>query len=153
MVQIPEIQLLAGFCSLPFGASKEQALQIFGQPEEEQNISEELLNNQSLVLHYWDKGFSLFFDLNRNEKFCSVETDNRETVLFDAKIFTLKEKEIIALMKQNNFSVTDTEVHPWGEKRVSFDEAGLDCYFENNRLVSVNFSSLEFGEQYPFFLN
>lgn len=153
MAQTLEIRILTGFCTLPFGANKALAMQIFGPPEEEQTLKEELLNNQSLVLHYWDKGFSLFFDLNQNEKFCSVETDNRETILFDEKIFSLKEKEIIALMKQNNFELSDTEIHPWGEKRISFDAAGLDCYFENNRLVSVNFSSLEFGEQYPFFLN
>jgi hypothetical protein len=153
MSNIPEIKLLKGFCSLAFGANKESAVLAFGEPEEVQNINDEILNNHSLVYHYWDKGYSLFFDINRNHSFCSVEIDNRETVLFEMKLFSLQEKEIIALMKQNGFALSDTEVHQWGERRVSFDSAGLDCYFENNKLVSVNFGVLEPEHKFVYFPN
>jgi len=153
MAQIPEIKLLKGFCALPFGANKESAILAFGQPEEVQDIHDDILNNASLVYHYWDKGYSLFFDLNRNHSFCSVEIDNRDTLLFDVRIFSLKEAEIVALMKQNGFALTDTEVHQWGERRVSFDAAGLDCYFENSKLVSVNFGITENEEPYLYFPN
>ena len=154
MFDTPEIKLLAGFCSLPFGADKENAIHLFGQPEEIQNLNDDILNNSSLVFHYWDKGFSLFFDENKNQIFSSVEIDNRDTLLFNIKLFSLKEKEIVALMKQNNFTLSDTETHTWGEKRLSFDGAGLDCYFENNRLVSVNFGLIEPEEnKFQFFPN
>lgn len=153
MFEKPEIKLLKGFCTLAFGASKESAMITFGQPEEIQNLADDILNNNSLVYHYWDHGYSLFFDTNKNQSFCSVEIDNKETLLFDTKLFTLKEKDIINLMEQNGYALTDTEAHNWGEKRVSFDDAGLDCYFENNKLVSVNFGVLETESNFYYFPN
>lgn len=149
----PEIRLLKGFCTLAFGATKENAVLLFGEPEEIQNLEDDILSNHSLVYHYWDQGYSLFFDVNKNHTFCSVEIDNKDTLLFDTLLFSLKEKEIIALMKQNGFELTDTEVHQWGERRVSFDSACLDCYFENNRLISVNFSSFDDKPDFRYFPN
>jgi hypothetical protein len=149
----PEIKLLKGFCNLAFGATKEVAKLTFGEPEEVQNLEDDILNNNSLVYHYWEQGYSLFFDMNKNQSFCSVEIDNKETLLFNEPVFTLKEKELIALMERNGYKLSDTEVHNWGEKRVSFDEAGLDCYFENNKLVSVNFGLLDNDPNFYFFPN
>jgi hypothetical protein len=153
MLQHPEIRLLQGFCGLPFGADIAGAVAFFGEPEEIQTLTDDVLNNNSLVYHYWSLGYSLFFDVNRKNIFCSVEIDNRETTLFDAKIFSLREKELIALLNNNGHQVSDTEVHQWGEKRISFDNAGLDCYYENNRLVSVNFGTLESLNPFSYFPN
>lgn len=153
MQQTPVIQLLKGFCTLVFGQSKEQAVALFGEPEEVQNLSDELLGNDTLVYHYWDHGFSLFFDNRRGQVFCNAEIDNRDTLLFEVKLFSLKEKELIALMNANGYPLSDSEVQAWGEKRLSFDSAGLDCYFENNRLVSVNCGVLESGSQFTYFPN
>jgi len=153
MFDQPEILLLKGFCSLSFGDSKENVIKKFGEPEEIQNLTDDILNNNSLVYHYWEYGFSLFFDTNKNQAFCNVEIDNKETLLFGIKIFSLKEKEIIALMLENGYELSDSEMHQWGEKRISFDSAGLDCYFENNRLVSVNFGVLETDTNFYYFPN
>jgi hypothetical protein len=153
MFENPEIKLLKGFCTLSFGTSKESAVLVFGEPEEIQNLTDDILNNNSMVYHYWNEGYSLFFDTNKNQAFCSVEIDNKETLLFDTKLFSLREKEIVDLMKQNGYDVSDTEIHKWGEKRVSFDTAGLDCYFENNKLVSVNFGVLETDTNFYYFPN
>jgi len=148
-----EIKLLKGFSSLNFGASKESAQITFGEPQEIQVLNDDILSNNTLVYHYWDLGFSLFFDMNKNNTLCSVEIDNKETILFDAKLFSLKEKELITLLQDNGFQLSDTEVHQWGEKRVSFDAAVLDCYFENNRLVSVNFGCNEEKTEFKYFPN
>jgi hypothetical protein len=153
MFENPQIRLLKGFCTLNFGSSRTDAESLFGPPEEIQNLTDNILNNNSLVYHYWDQGYSLFFDSNKNQSFCSVEIDNKNCLLFDTKLFSLKEKEIILLMQQNGFNLTDTEQHNWGEKRISFDEAGLDCYFENNKLMSVNFGLLETDSNFYYFPN
>lgn len=149
----PQINLLQGFGTLEFGASREKVLQVLGEPEEIQNLSDDILNNNSMVYHYWNEGFSIFFDTNKDQAFCSVEIDNKDAVLFDTKIFSLKEKDVIELMKKQGYALSDTEIHKWGEKRVSFDEAGLDCYFENNKLVSVNFGVLETNTNFFYFPN
>jgi hypothetical protein len=153
MIENPEIKLLQGFCTLPFGTNIDGALRLFGEPEEKQELKDEILGNSSLVYHYWDQGFSLFFDANQSNIFSSVELDNADTLLFGVKIFTLQEKQLIELLKKNDFMATDTEVHTWGEKRVSFDKAGLDCYFKNNKLVSVNFGVLQSGGDFIYFPN
>jgi hypothetical protein len=152
MLIIPEIKLLKGFCNVNFGETIEGVKKVFGEPEEIQALEDEILNTSSTVYHYWDLGFSLFFDNSRNKTFCSVELDNRDALLFNTPLFTLREKELVELMKQNGYGLSDTEVHEWGEKRVSFDSAGLDCYFENNKLVSANFGIIE-GDNFYFFPN
>jgi len=153
MFEKPEISLLKGFCTLPFGSSKDKAVEVFGQPEEIQNLADDILNNNSMVYHYWNEGYSLFFNTNKDQSFCSVEIDNKDTLLFGVRIFSLKEKEIAELMKKNGYELSDSEVHKWGEKRISFDEAGLDCYFENGKLVSVNFGVLETENNFYYFPN
>ena len=70
MFEIPEIKLLNGFCSLSFGASIDNAISVFGKPEEVQNLEDDILNNNSIVYHYWEQGYSLFFDTNKNLAFC-----------------------------------------------------------------------------------
>jgi hypothetical protein len=153
MFEKPEIKLLQSFCGLDFGVSKDRAVEVFGQPEEIQNLTDDILNNNSMVYHYWNEGYSLFFDTNKEQSFCSVEIDNKEALLFDVKIFSLKEKEIVEIMKREGYDLSDSEVHKWGEKRISFDEAGLDCYFENGKLVSVNFGLLQTGNTFHYFPN
>jgi hypothetical protein len=153
MLQTPEIKLLQGFCSVSFGENPENIKKIFGEPEEIQQLSDDVLNTSSTVFHYWEKGYSIFFDNHKNKTFCSAEIDNKDALLFNQKIFLLKEKELVDLMKKNNFDLSDSEVHEWGEKRLSFDDAGFDCYFENNKMVSVNFGVITNENSFMFFPN
>lgn len=149
----PEIKLLKGFCTLNFGELPETVIKTFGEPEEIQELNDEILNTSSTVYHYWDQGFSVFFDNTKNKTFCSVEIDNKDCLLFGVKLFLLKEKELIELLKTNGFGLSDSETHEWGEKRLSFDSAGLDCYFENQKMISVNVSIPENADNFYFFPN
>ncbi len=153
MFEVPEIKLLKGLCTLDFGASIQDVKKVLGEPQEIQNLSDDILNTSSIAYHYWDDGYSLFFDVLNNKKFNSVELDHKETLLFNTKLFSLNEKELVQLMKSNGYALSETENHPWGEKRLSFDEAGLDCYFQNNKIASVNFGIIENFEQSGFFAN
>jgi hypothetical protein len=153
MIKSPEIKLLKGFCSVLFGNTLSQVKAQFGEPEEKEHLQDDLLETACDVLHYWDLGFSLFFDNNKNNLFTSVEVDNPDTLLFQQKVFDLKEPEIIALMKENGFTLSESEQHTWGEKRLSFDEAGLDCYYEKGRLVSINFGVLPDDNTFYFHAN
>lgn len=150
---ISQINLLKGYCNFNFGQTAKDAELFFGKPEEVQVLNDEILDASSTVLHYWEKGFSLFFDNKNFNKFSSVEVDNEDTLLFGEKIFQLKEQQLIDLMKKNNFSLSDSEMQDWGEKRLSFDEAGLDCYFENGHLVSINFGVIDEPNNFNFLPN
>lgn len=138
-MQQTAIYLLKGFCQLKFGAPATEALAFFGQPAETEELFDELLNEKSLVYHYWNKGFSLFFKDDELKTFTCAEVDDEEAVLFDKKIFELNEKQIADLFKENGYSLTETEQHAWGEKRLSFDDAFADLYFEKGKLISINF--------------
>lgn len=153
MFERPEIRLLKGFGPFRFGENAELIRQVLGEPNEIQTLEDAVLNTNSMVYHYWDKGCSLFFDSNKNHVFCSAETDNKDALLFQVPVFSLQEKELVQLLKENGYPLSDSEMHSWGEKRLSFDAAGLDCYFENNRLISINFSQIETENTITLFPN
>ncbi|MCX6297139.1 MAG: hypothetical protein NTX97_13995 [Bacteroidetes bacterium] len=85
----------------------------------------------------------VFFDESNNQLFCCVEIDNEDVILWGQKIFSLNEKQIIDLFKSKGITVFETEVHEWGEKRLSFDQANIDFYFEKNILSSINYGKSE----------
>ncbi|HRG00456.1 MAG TPA: hypothetical protein PKZ75_05035 [Bacteroidia bacterium] len=149
----PQINLLKGFCTLNFGVTAVDAELVFGKPDEIQVLDDTILETSCTVYHYWDSGFSLFFDNKNSMKFSSVEVDNEETLLFSKKIFSLNEQQLIDLMKEHNYTLTDSEKQDWGEKRLSFDEAGLDCYFENGKMSSVNFGVIDELNNFEFLPN
>jgi len=148
-----QINLLKGFSDLNFGQSMTEAEKVFGKAEEIQELNDDILETSCTVLHYWDSGFSLFFDNKHSKKFSSVEVDNEETLLFISKVFELKEKELVNLMKENGYALSDSEQQEWGERRLSFDEACLDCYFENGKLTSINFGIIEGRDTFDFLPN
>ncbi|HWY37574.1 MAG TPA: hypothetical protein VNY73_03375 [Bacteroidia bacterium] len=133
------IHLLKGLNTLKFGAPATEALAIFGEPEEIEELLDELLSEKSTVYHYWNLGFSLFFKEDESKSFTCAEVDGDNTLLFDRKVFELNEKQIIDLFRENGFSLSETEQHAWGERRLSFDEAFADLYFERGKLSSINF--------------
>jgi hypothetical protein len=109
-----------------------------GKPEETE-LLDDMEDCQSTVWHYWEQGFSLFFDENNKQLFGCVEIDNENSLLWGKKIFDMNEKQIIELFKSRNYPEYETEEHEWGEKRLSFDAANIDFYFEKNKLTSINY--------------
>jgi hypothetical protein len=144
---------LKGFSNLDFGSSTEHAVSLFGQPDESEKIKDEITEAVSLVYHYWEKGFSLFFNQEANLKLTCVEVDDSDATLWGEKVFHMKEAEIVELFKKNGFALTETENHEWGEKRLSFDDALTDLYFENGKLISVNFGHLPDDKTFYFLPN
>jgi hypothetical protein len=50
------------------------------------------------------------------------------------------EKPVQELLKAQHYVVSERELLPWGETCLSFDEAGLECYFENKKLIALSIS-------------
>jgi hypothetical protein len=147
-----EIKPKVGLGGLKFGASMSDAESLFGKPEEIENIEGEG-DYRAIVWHYWDRGFSLFFDQAGKQVFTCVEIDNEDALLWGEPIFNLKEEEIIQLFNSKGFKEIDSEMHEWGEKRVSFDDALVDLYFEAGELVSINYGVFEDENRIIFFPN
>ncbi|MCU0433327.1 MAG: hypothetical protein MUC87_07735 [Bacteroidia bacterium] len=148
-----DIRLQEGFGGLKFGATVQEAEACFGVPDET-DLFEGPDGSEAVVWHYLDYGFSLFFDREEREVFSTVELDAQtDPRLWGENLFSLNEKELKALFRQNGYTEIDEERHPWGEKRITFDEAHIDFYFENGRMVSINFGVMLTSEVLKLFSN
>ncbi|MBA3900439.1 MAG: hypothetical protein H0X62_09560 [Bacteroidetes bacterium] len=133
-----EIKPMNGLGELSFGMVAEDVIKIAGPAEEIEKIDDDQV--KTTIWHYWTKGLSLFFDEENNLKLSSIEVDNTNATIFGKSAFEMNESEITELMKSNGFNEIDAEEQEWGEKRVSFDDAMVDFYFEEDELVSINYS-------------
>lgn len=133
-----EILIMQGIGPLLFGSSREEAQEHFGACDEKEEMDTSG-QHRSEVWHYWERGFSLFFDVENGSRLSCVEIDDTETLLWGQEIFEMNEEEIKSLFRSNGYRELDEEQQEWGEKRVSFDDALVDMYFEQGQLVSVNY--------------
>ncbi|MPL72249.1 hypothetical protein SDC9_18030 [bioreactor metagenome] len=134
-----EILLLEGLNELKFGDSPQTVENTLGKPLEIENLGDEADEDLDTILWNYDKeGLTVFFEGKNNHVLSCFETDNEEVTLFGKKIFGLNEQEITSLMKENGLSQIDSDEEEWGERRVSFDEGLIDFYFQDGKLVTVN---------------
>jgi len=136
-----EIKPKIGLGTLLFGSTMQEVKNHLGEPEETETIEEEE-GFETLVWHYWENGYSVFFDRTENNLFTCVEIDNDEATLWGERIFDKDEKEILQIFAGKGFQKYEAEVHEWGEKRITFDTLLVDLYFEADHLVSINFGAL-----------
>ena len=133
-----EIRPLLGFGELKFGADQSDVENYLGEPQEIEDLPGEADESDAEVWNYWDEGHTVFFEKDMENNCTCFETDNEEAILFGKNIFDLNEKQIIELMETNGYREIDTEDEEWGERRVSYSDAVMDFYFEDDNLISVS---------------
>ena len=133
-----EIKLLEGLDDIEFGTTAEDVAELLGKPDEIEELDEGDDELKTVIWTFIENGVTLFFDGEDPKLFSCVETDNKNTTLFGKKIFELKSQEVIDMMLAHGFEEVDEDTEEWGEKRLSFDEALIDFYFENDQMVTVN---------------
>jgi hypothetical protein len=67
-----------------------------------------------------------------------LEIKDPAAVLFDRKVFEMDEFQIQDLMINQGFKEIDAENLPWGGKRISFEDANIDFYYEDDKLTAIN---------------
>ena len=142
-----EIRLKKGLGEINFGSSPETAFSILGEPQEVENLEMDD-DNATLITHYLDKDLALFFINSPKPCLECVESSNRDTTLFGKKIFLMNECEIINLLVENGFTNYEQENEVWGEKRLTFEDAMIDFYFDDKQLSVISWGVLinESGE-------
>ncbi|MFP4289803.1 MAG: hypothetical protein ACLFQS_11150 [Bacteroidales bacterium] len=133
-----DIKPLIGIGDLKFGAPQSEAENYMGEPEEIEDLPGEEGESDAEVWNYWDEGHTVFFEKDHDNRFTCFETDNDQTLLFGEKVFGLNESQIVELMNKKGFDDMDAEDEEWGERRISFNDAVMDFYFENDKLISVS---------------
>lgn len=139
-----QIALKKGMDDVHFGCTPELVRVICGEPEDVEELESAMDGVvESIVWNYPDLGLNFFFEAANGEPSLStIESDNLETVLFNARIFNITRDNIIALMKENGFSVIEEDDETWGEHRVTFEDAQIDFYFADQELTLVSWSCL-----------
>lgn len=132
-----EIKIHQGLGELYFGMSIEDAIQKLGKADDIE-VLDEVEEIQTTVLHYSDLGLALFFDENAPVLKC-IDIYNEDILLNGQSVFDKTQEEIVAIMKGLKFFEEDIEEETWGEKRVTFLDANIDFFFEEEELISIVF--------------
>ncbi|PKP52833.1 MAG: hypothetical protein CVT92_07080 [Bacteroidetes bacterium HGW-Bacteroidetes-1] len=127
---------LVGYGDLNFGQTVEELTSVLGEAEEIDHLDTDDQMN-TIILHFWEEGLSVFFEGVSKTVISCFETDNPEATLFDKKVFELKKAEVIDLMKENGYSELEVEEEE-GEIRVTFEDGLIDFFYDDELLLAVN---------------
>ncbi|MCQ2298296.1 MAG: hypothetical protein MJZ51_06740 [Bacteroidales bacterium] len=125
-----------GIGDVKFDMPIEEVVAILGEASNVEQM-DNAADENTTVLQYDELGLTLFFE-GENPVLASIDIANEDCTLFDEDIFDLEEAEVTELMKSHNYREADTEDEDWGERRLSFLDANIDFYFEDDYLMSIN---------------
>ena len=136
------IMPLKGYGEIPFGMTLDDAVKLLNMPDfyEELNDMEET-GNRSIFYEYDDIQTNIYFEGITKSVVACFETENENATLYGKKVFELKKDEVIQLMKAQGFKELEEETED-GELRVSFEDALIDFFFEDNALTAVSWGVL-----------
>ena len=139
-----EIKIKKGLSELPFMCTTESVRKLLGDPDDTEELDNQSDGSlESIVWNYVNTGLNFFFDSTGPEPILStIESDNLETELSGKKVFQLTHAGIVALMKAEGFAEFEEEDETWGEHRVTFDDAQIDFYYDEQELTLVSWSSI-----------
>ncbi len=132
-----KILINEGTENIKFGACVDEFVKHMGEPDYIEKIDD--FNEEDSMAYIYDKSQCIaFFEGLNVKELIILETKSPEILLFGEKIYGKDDIYIIKLMKDHQFEILDTEMTEWGDKRISFDEANIDFYFEDGKLTTVN---------------
>ena len=136
------IEPLKGYGEIPFGMTLDDAVKLLGNPNyyEELNDMEET-GNRSIYYEYDSIATNIYFEGITKSVVACFETENENATLYGQKVFSLKKDDVVKLMKAQGFKELEEETED-GELRVSFEDALLDFFFENDKMTAVSWGVL-----------
>ena len=133
-----EIKLGTGLGDIRFGLNMDEIETLLGEPEEiEESDDEDEFEHQAW--NYWDEGYSLYFDKEDDYRLSCIETANPNVTLWGKRIFEMNQPEIMEMFKEKGITDYETEKLDTGEVRLSYEREMIDLYFEDGRLLAINF--------------
>lgn len=129
------IKIREGLGDIRYDMHIDDVYKLLGEATEVEHI-ENAADEPTIVLHYDDKGITMFFEGDGATLQC-IDVSNTDTLLFGEKVFTLTDKEVAKLMVSNKYLEQDINNEEWGEKRITFNDANIDFYFQKGKMVSI----------------
>lgn len=136
------IEPMKGFGEIPFGMPLDDAVKKLGSPNYYEEVSDmEETGNRSIYYEYDDIATNIYFEGITKSVAACFETENEDSVLYGTKVFELNRAEVIELMHENGFKELEEEDED-GEHRISFEDAMIDFFFDDNTLIAVSWGVL-----------
>ncbi|QHL88156.1 hypothetical protein GU926_12215 [Nibribacter ruber] len=133
-----EIRLGQGIGDLKFGITMEDVEELMGEPEEVEESDEED-EFEHKAWNYWDTGFSFYFDKEDDYRLSCIETANPNVTLWGEKIFEMDMNKVQDLFKAKGITSVEKETMENDVVCLSYDKEMIDLYFEEGKLLAVNF--------------
>ena len=136
------IMPLKGYGEIPFGMTLDDAVKKLGMPDFYEELSDmEETGNRSIYYEYDELETNIYFEGVTKSVVACFETENMEATLYGEPVFDLTKEEIIDLMKKQGFKELEEETED-GELRVSFEDALVDFFFDEEGLTAVSWGVL-----------
>jgi hypothetical protein len=136
-----EIKLGVGIGNIKFGSSMEDIENLMGEPEEIEE-SDETDEFEHKAWNYWEEGFSFYFDHEDDYRLSCIETANPDVTLWNKKVFEMSQSEIKDMFQEKGLDDPDIEKMETGETRLSYEKEMIDLYFDEDKLIAINFGVL-----------
>ena len=136
------IEPLKGYGEIPFGMTLDEAVKTLGMPDFYEELSDmEETGNRSIFYEYDELETNIYFEGVTKSVVACFETENTEATLYGKPVFDLAKEEIIDLMKKQGFKELEEETED-EELRVSFEDAMVDFFFDEDELTAVSWGVL-----------
>ena len=136
------IEPLKGYGEIPFGMTLDEAVKTLGMPDFYEELSDmEETGNRSIFYEYDELETNIYFEGVTKSVVACFETENTEATLYGEPVFDLSKEEIIDLMKKQGFKELEEETED-EELRVSFEDAMIDFFFDEDDLTAVSWGVL-----------
>ena len=136
------IEPLKGYGEIPFGMTLDEAVKTLGMPDFYEELSDmEETGNRSIFYEYDELETNIYFEGVTKSVVACFETENIEATLYGKPVFDLTKEEIIDLMKKQGFKELEEETED-EELRVSFEDAMIDFFFDEDELTAVSWGVL-----------
>ena len=136
------IMPLKGYGEIPFGMTLDDAVKKLGMPDFYEELSDmEETGNRSIYYEYDELETNIYFEGVTKSVVACFETENMEATLYGEPVFDLTKEEIIDLMKKQGFKELEEETED-DELRVSFEDALVDFFFDEQGLTAISWGVL-----------
>ena len=136
------IMPLKGYGEIPFGMTLDDAVKKLGMPDFYEELSDmEETGNRSIYYEYDELETNIYFEGVTKSVVACFETENEAATLYGKQVFELSKDEIVKLMKDNGFKELEEETED-DELRVSFEDALVDFFFDEEGLTAISWGVL-----------
>jgi len=136
-----------GLGRIQFGMSREVVRKIAGNPDEIESYQQSgTESNKAEAWHYDEAEISFAFEEFNQWKLTSIAISSDEYSLQDKRLIGMTWQEVIPLLGKMdlgeiNYENFTDEDEP-DVKLITIENAGLNLWFENNRLTEIQYSQL-----------